>query len=271
MRPLSLRVRLTLWYVLALVAVLVVCGVVVRRELDRIAQRRIDRELAGQAQTIVNVMEEEFQEKSPMLLAATVALQAVAQRERAFAVFDDKGTVIAERLNGLQVKLPDLIDGPVTWTAYGDFRPQGWRVRAQESRLSGGQVIVVAGSPIGNARAEAQEAMLVAFPIVLLVAGLGGLWLASIGLRPITAMADQASKIPLAGLQDLGESGRGDELGTLARAFNGLLARLRSALAGQRRFMADASHELRTPLSVMRSAADVTLSQGIAPSGIGKR
>ena len=107
MRPLSLRVRLTLWYVLALVAVLVVCGVVVGRELDRIAQRRIDRELAGQAQTIVNVMEEEFQEQSPMLLAATVALQAVAQRERAFAVFDDKGGVIAERLNGLQLKLPD--------------------------------------------------------------------------------------------------------------------------------------------------------------------
>ena len=108
MRPLSLRVRLTLWYVLALIAVLVVCGVVVSQALDRIAQRRIDRELAGQAQTIVNVMEEEFQEQSPIALASTVALQAVAQRERAFAVFDDKGAAIAERLSGLQLKLPDL-------------------------------------------------------------------------------------------------------------------------------------------------------------------
>ena len=57
---------------------------------------------------------------------------------------------------------------------------------------------------------------MLAFSIVLVVAGAGGFWLASIGLRPITRMADQASKIPLAGLQDLGESDRTDELGTLA-------------------------------------------------------
>jgi len=262
MRPLSLRFRLTLWYVLALIAVLVVCGVVVSQQLDRITLRRIDRELASQAQTIANMMEEEFQEQSPMDMAVNVALQAIAQRERAFAVFDDKGTVIGERLDRLPLKqpIPDLIDGQARWTAYGDLQ-RAWRVRAQRSHLSGGQVTIVAGSLIGNTRSEADEAMMLAFPIALLIAGLGGLWLASIGLRPITAMADQASKIPLAGLQDLGESDRTDELGTLARAFNGLLSRLRSALAGQRRFMADASHELRTPLSVMRSAADVTLSQ----------
>jgi signal transduction histidine kinase len=36
---------------------------------------------------------------------------------------------------------------------------------------------------------------------------------------------------------------------------------LRPVIESQRRFMADASHELRTPVSVIRSAADVTLSQ----------
>ena len=42
-----------------------------------------------------------------------------------------------------------------------------------------------------------------------------------------------------------------------------LLARstLRPVIESQRRFMADASHELRTPVSVIRSAADITLSQ----------
>ena len=36
---------------------------------------------------------------------------------------------------------------------------------------------------------------------------------------------------------------------------------LRPVIESQRRFMADASHELRTPVSVIRSAADITLSQ----------
>jgi signal transduction histidine kinase len=36
---------------------------------------------------------------------------------------------------------------------------------------------------------------------------------------------------------------------------------LRPVIESQRQFMADASHELRTPVSVIRSAADVTLSQ----------
>jgi signal transduction histidine kinase len=74
-------------------------------------------------------------------------------------------------------------------------------------------------------------------------------------------MARRATSIPLTGLEDLGPAPRDDELGQLARAFNGLVARLRAALQTQRQFMADASHELRTPVSIIRTAADVTLSR----------
>ena len=103
--------------------------------------------------------------------------------------------------------------------------------------------------------------MQVALPIALLLAGGGGFWLASVGLRPITEMARQAAVVPLTGVDDLGHADRRDELGLLARAFNGLVARLRAALQAPRQFTADASHELRPPVSVLRAAADVALRQ----------
>ena len=103
--------------------------------------------------------------------------------------------------------------------------------------------------------------MIVGIPIVLLLAAGGGFWLASIGLRPITDMAQQAARISVTGIENLGPADRTDELGQFARAFNGLVARLRAALQTQRQFMADASHELRTPVSVVRTAADVTLGR----------
>ena len=103
--------------------------------------------------------------------------------------------------------------------------------------------------------------MAVAIPVAVLLAAIGGFWLAAVGLRPMTAMADRAAHISPNGAEDLGESDRDDELGQFARAFNGLVARLRATLRSQRQFMADASHELRTPVLVIRSAADVTLQR----------
>src|SRR5213079_630320 len=139
-----------------------------------------------------------------------------------------------------------------------------WRVHVRPERIGNRAYVLVAASPLSDVsreRREVQEAMAIGIPLALLLAGLGGLWLASVGLRPINDMASRAALIPLTGMEDLGESQRADELGQLARAFNGLVARLRAALQTQRRFMADASHELRTPVSIVRSAAEVGLSR----------
>ncbi|HTW13335.1 MAG TPA: histidine kinase dimerization/phospho-acceptor domain-containing protein, partial [Solirubrobacteraceae bacterium] len=77
-------------------------------------------------------------------------------------------------------------------------------------------------------------------------------------LRAITATAQRVSgenlgmRIALAGPED--------ELKQLADTFDGMLARLDSAFASQRHFVANASHELRTPLAIMRTEVDVALA-----------
>src|SRR5205814_6597028 len=109
---------------------------------------------------------------------------------------------------------PTAGDDSRVWTA--ETIAGAWRVHAQPAAFDAGTLVLIAATPLADVfreRHEVAEAMWVGFPVTLLFAGLGGFWLASIGLRPITRMAERASRIPLTGIQDVGESGRSDELG----------------------------------------------------------
>jgi signal transduction histidine kinase len=55
-------------------------------------------------------------------------------------------------------------------------------------------------------------------------------------------------------------AGPRDELRELAETLNSMLDRLEDSFDGQRRFIANASHELRSPLTVIRSQAEIALS-----------
>jgi signal transduction histidine kinase len=98
--------------------------------------------------------------------------------------------------------------------------------------------------------------------VAMTVISVGAGWLlAGRALRPlrdITATARRVSGHNLGERIDL--EGPADELKELADTFDGMLARLDSAFASQRHFVANASHELRTPLAIMRTEVDVTLA-----------
>ncbi len=264
MRTLSLRARLTIWYTLALLLVLSLFGANVLWQQRRIGIRRVDRELESLTATLANVVQDELNENDDIATAATEATATVNAANRALAVFDAQGHVLGARWSGLELRdpLPDGDGSPHVWSV--GIGTGAWRVHARQRAFGDVTLALLVASPISDVlreQREAQEAMLVGIPIVLLLAGGGGLWLASVGLRPITDMARRAARIPPNGLEDLGQTERTDELGQLAAAFNGLVARLRAALQTQRQFMADASHELRTPVSVVRATADVMLSR----------
>jgi heavy metal sensor kinase len=259
---LSLRNRLTLWYTLSLLVVLCLFGANVLWQQRRIGIRRVDRELEALTATLINVMQDELNEQDELGLAATEATTTVTAPRRALAILEENGRVLGASWSGLDPGDRSALGETGVRTI--DTAAGAWRIHVSPHRFGEHALVLVAASPVSDMlreQREAEEAMLVGIPIALLLAGAGGLWLASIGLRPITSMARQAAKIAPTGLEDLGETHRTDELGQLATAFNGLVARLRSALQTQRQFMADASHELRTPVSVVRATSDVMLSR----------
>ena len=51
--------------------------------------------------------------------------------------------------------------------------------------------------------------------------------------------------------------GVGDELGDLVATVNGMLDRVETGVAAQRRFVDDAGHELRTPITIIRGHLEV--------------
>ena len=94
--------------------------------------------------------------------------------------------------------------------------------------------------------------MLIGGAAFLILAGIGAYWLARAALAPVERMRREAAALSDEdGGSILQVPGTHDEIAALAATMNDLLVRLRTALARQRAFAADASHELRTPIAVL--------------------
>lgn len=110
-------------------------------------------------------------------------------------------------------------------------------------------------------------AAVAALPLFLLLAALGGYWIARRAFRPLDEITTTAAAISQA--SDLSARvtvppGR-NEFTRLADTFNQMFSRLETAFEAETRFTADASHELRTPVSVIKSACEYGETYGDSP------
>ena len=108
---------------------------------------------------------------------------------------------------------------------------------------------------------------MVALPLFILLAGLGGYWIARRAFRPLDQITATAAAINEASdLSARVEVPPGsNEFSRLARTFNQMFTHLEQSFEAEAQFTADASHELRTPVSVIKSACEYAERYGESP------
>lgn len=102
---------------------------------------------------------------------------------------------------------------------------------------------------------------LIVFPLLVLLAAVGGYFITRKAFAPLDKMSRTAAEIStsadLSKRVDVRDASH--EIRLLASSFDNMLDRLEDAFRKERQFTDDASHELRTPVALIRSEAEYML------------
>ncbi len=257
-----LRWRLTIWYLLTLGVILLLFATFLYWQLQRSLYDQVDTTLQlAAAQALINVEAE-----GNLLAFQNIENPAETAQSRnealTFYLLTTNGDVI-DRLGQDTAVSPQtpLQPGYITLTVNDDR----WRIYSQAvtADSAGGWVQVVQNlDAVDETLEKLLTQMTIGMPLALVLAGLGGLFLASRALQPIARISHTAQGISGSDLnRRIHYQGPADEVGQLADTFDKMLDRLQAAFERERRFTGDAAHELRTPLTALKGRIDVTLSR----------
>jgi signal transduction histidine kinase len=254
-----IRVRLTLAFALAMAVVLGAMGVFVYFRVSATLVSSADQALRAQAP----------ETKARIEHGQRLSDRDVSEGATLVQVIGPNGTILRSTPSRLR-RLLDPQSVARARAGHDVFRDvslpledEHWRLLARSVRLSQGLGVYVIGRSL-DARDEALDRLLRQFllagPVALLLAALGGYLLAGAALRPVEAMRLRAQAMT-GSIQRrrLPVPESGDEISRLAETLNDLLGRVEAAFAHEVRFVADASHELRTPLALLKAELEIAL------------
>lgn len=281
----SIRLRIAQWYVAIFAPLLALLALAAYSFLAYTSQERVDEFLAESAATVAAAIEFERREGAADSVATERVVGALRLPDIAVTVIDASTGRALSSYEGSRIGRTGLrpLERQMA-AALATFTRGEPRDPALETLQGVGQEVRVLTLPyvvskrrlvIGVAQLmtartlmlrDARLAIGVGLPLVLIVASVGGWWLAGKSLSPVDDMSRQAQQIGATNLhQRLPVANPGDELGRLATVFNGLLARLEESFEAQARFAADASHELRTPVAVISGETEFALAREDRP------
>jgi heavy metal sensor kinase len=256
-----------LWYAGVLAVLLVAFALLVYYAAANVFYQRQDEALRSTAETVASAYMQELEEEQSIPKANEVVLAEMVFPNRYVEVTDARGIVVAwsANLTGRVLDIPPeslarARQQSISFAAINNLRVAVVPLSANKDL--GYAVVAEPLSVIDEGLRRLRNYFFAGVPLILLLASVGGYFLARKTLSPIALMNRQTQRITAENLSArLDVMNDRDELGGLALTINDLLARLENSFKEQQRFVADASHELRTPLAVLRGETEVALSQ----------
>lgn len=266
----SLRWRLTLWYVAITVFGLLSLLIISYSTLSLSLQNEIDRTLTERANHVVDALA-----ITPNLPIQGVSLGTTDEFTEPgvfLQILNANGDVVARSLNlgARSIPLPTLSEMEILAPTYHILRIDEQPVRLyyklliNDGRIAG--AVQVGQSLVGLETTLRQLRWIytIGGTIVLLFGLITGWIVTHFGLMPVTRLTDTARDIVRA--EDLARRvpvpNTKDELALLASTFNQMLDRIQTLFESQRQFLAEVAHELRTPLSSMLGNVDLIVHYG---------
>jgi heavy metal sensor kinase len=281
----SLRVKLTVYYLAILSAVLLLFGVAIYFYLSRSLLTTIDQALAFQVEKIevgIAVGAGADMSNHPLMQDPEAQGDLLPLAPHIYQIINEQGKITDGGMTTLKDHLPvdadELMKLEVGKTIFSSVRlKSGESLRVATRRVKDydgdGTYFIRLGQSLSAMESARRRALLVlgiAIPLALLLGSFGGLLLANQALSPVDRITSVAEQIANGDLTErvpmpASSAAKMDEIGRLAATFNHMISRLQAAFERQKQFTSDASHELRTPLAVMRGDMEIALRRERSP------
>ena len=264
-----MRLRLTLWFVLGVVVV-VLAGAfamygVLSRQLNGELDSKLNQQLARYQQMVSSAADEQALADLTKTYLAGPQSNPLRQGGYVFSIQTSGGTVVSNSSDVTLEDLPQtkaLLESGKSYATDIQTAGQSYRVLGAPILLTGSQMgaAEIAGSlgSINDTLSRLVLLLAVGGALGCIVVGLGSWVLVGRALDPVRRITRTAAAISHEDLtQRIRYVGPSDEIGELARTMDAMLDRLQSAFSTQEQFISDVSHELRTPLTIMKGHLQV--------------
>ncbi len=265
---LSVRGRLTLWYMLVLGLSLLALELLVYLAVKGSIARMIDTDLDARLTATADFLEQHLKTDPPGELQDEFQEYAASSPGgELLQISDASGAWIFQSASLRKHAIPPSRLSAVTprkaFRTLNVGQSTTLRMLEGEKRINSSLYLIQIATDTTQALAilsKLRWLLLVFTPVCLCLATAGGYWLSTRALEPVVGMTREARSISSEQLHRRLEVPKAsDELQALAKTLNSMLARIESSFKRTVQFTADASHELRTPITVMRSTAEIAL------------